>query len=164
MGLYYSIIACMHNIQHPRGIVFPIFRPPYYISFTAGRALEVSAVRGGGNAGSRAVGERGHHVRNVLRMAPFIRPTELRLSAIELLNNSNKPTKRSKNAYLLSYEVSAVHRAFWSAPTWQSETARAVNWEIQAKEEMMFMMPTAQDFGSAQALPAARIWRMTRTM
>lgn len=61
-------------------------------------------------------------------------------------------------------EISAVHRAFWSAPTWQSETAKAVNCEIQANEEMMFMMLMAQAFGSGQALAAVRIWRMTRTM
>ena len=33
-------------------------------------------------------------------------------------------------------------------PTWQSDTAKAVNWEIHAKEEMMFMIPTAQALGS----------------
>ncbi|CAE7199267.1 unnamed protein product [Symbiodinium sp. CCMP2456] len=48
-------------------------------------------------------------------------------------------------------EMSAVHRAFWSAPTWQLKTARAVNWEIQAKEEM-----TADSAGLRVRTGAAR--------
>ena len=61
-------------------------------------------------------------------------------------------------------EMSAAHKAFWDPFFQQSETARAVNCEIQAKEEIMFMMLMAQALGSGQAEAADRICKMARTI
>ena len=54
-------------------------------------------------------------------------------------------------------EMSAAHKAFWDPLSQQSETARAVNCEIQAKDEMIFMMLMAHALGSGQAEAAERI-------
>lgn len=61
-------------------------------------------------------------------------------------------------------EMLAAHNAFWLPLSQQSETANDVNCEIQAKDEMIFIILIAHAFGSGQAEAAERICRIARTI
>ena len=95
-----------------------------------------------------------------LRLWPSMSAGFLEIGAIRRRSNAGRRTVGQR-----SHHIGDVGRAQGLlVGTWQSDTAKAVNCEIHAKGEMMFMMPTAQALGSGQALAAERSWRMTRTM